>query len=879
MRHNIAMKYARLFLLGILSACGSTPDKTPSDEDSAAQTANVSERLPDGSVRAGTIERSDALFGGVSAEGREGDIKIYNSKVQFIIQAARESSYYESRGGGLLDADIVRAPGVPGRDVIDEFSVMTGFGLLTEPSEVTVVADGSDGAEAVVRVEGRGTPMTLLTGALETDSIVPAHQVSVQTDFILRPDAYLLEVISTVIWEDETTGVQMGDIIMVGMEAVDMVMPGRGLDEGAESPTGEWVSVMGHASEVSLAVFSDQETFASSGVGTLLSELGPVLAPLYPAISMSDGDTTTFRRYVGVGPDLATLTDAWYAEQGASTQSVGGVVTAGGEPLAGARVHLFDGPSFETVAVTDDQGRWSADVRASEPTAVATGRGLGEWIDLPPGAGWMAPYAHPDVAADVLQTLSTGAEPIAHAEGYGFSATVSATSDTAIDLIPPGTLSVSITDGGPAMVRVDFDGGDPTTADPAIVPGRPSGAAMFGYVRDGSIDIPVEPGAYTITVHRGLRFEPVQESVTITSGETTSVAASLERVVAPEGFLTLDPHSHASPSGDGRVVMAHRLVTMAANGVQVHIGTDHDHVADYRPMLAPLELDTHMRSVVANEASPVLRGHTNVYPVQQTIGPANAGAPRWWESMTDTETWFAQIRAWAGPDAIIQLNHPASGSGMLAAADYNRNDGVVEKPDHFSDDFQAIEVLNDGYYAENLDLYLDLIARGYSVTPTGVSDSHGYRNGVGANLTWLPAGTEVPGDLTDRTLATKMHDGQTIVSRGPFLDVRIDGTWAPGDTFVGSQTLEVNVHAASFVKVDTLVLLENGAEIDRVESGTEGTFELNPDGDAHYVVVASGSEPMQPVYSETPWAMCAAIRIDVDGDGWDAPFPPLGMGN
>jgi hypothetical protein len=539
----------------------------------------------------------------------------------------------------------------------------------------------------------------------------------------------------------------------------------------------------------------------------------------------------------------------------------------------------MDGDSVETVAITDANGQWSARVTSASPTAIASGRGHGEWMDLPDGAGWVSPYGHPDVQDEVLASLSSGAEPVPFAEGYGFSEAIPATSDTSHDLTPPGTLSVSIADGGPALVRVDFAAGDPITANRAVIPGRPGGAAIVGYVRDGALDIPVEPGDYTVTVHRGLRYEAIQETVTIESGLSASVFADLELAVDPEGFLALDPHSHASPSGDGNIVMVHRLLTMAANGVQVHFGTDHDHVADYRPLLQPLELDALLTSVVANEASPVLRGHTNVYPVTRDPTLPNAGAPRWWEGITDTESWFADIRSWAGPGTIIQLNHPTDSSGTFGAAGYNPTDGTVRKADFYADDFQAIEVLNDGEYEEFFELYVDLINRGYTVTPTGVSDSHGYRNGVGLNLTWLPVSVSAPADLTDPILVRTMREGQTVVSRGPFLDAQINGVWAPGATFTGNQTLDVTVHGPEFVRVDTLVLLENGSEIDRIETSTGGSFSLSPTADAHYVVVASGSTPMTPVYGDTPWAMTAATRIDVDGDGWEAPLPPLGIGD
>jgi len=876
-----AMRLFPYLLLSVCACAGSPDTKNPTDDDdSGIPPLDVTERLGAGEVRAGPIVNGGGLFGGVSAEGREGDFKLYNANVQFVVQGVREGDYYEAWGGGLIDADLVREPGEPGRDVVDECGVMVGIGRLVSPSAVTVVADGSDGQAAVIRVEGSGAPMTLLEGALESDAIVADMDVTIVTEYRLEPDSHLLEATTSVSWNDVSTPVQVGDLVMAGMEAVDSVQPGRGLEGGELDGTGEWMGLVGRQNEVAVGIFSEGINFSTGAVETLLSEIGPVLVPLGPSETLAEGDTTTWTRTIGVGPDLATLTDAWSARMGHSTQQVGGTVTTeDGTPVAGARVHLLDGDSLETIAFSGADGSWSAQVRSASPTAVATGRGHGEVADLPAGAGWLAPYVHDDVLPEVLDSFVAGATPIPFAEGYGMSETVAAGSSTELTLSKPGTLRVEIADGGPAMVRVDFAAGDSSSMDRARTPGRPGGAMVNGWVRDGDIDLPVEPGDYLVTVHRGPRFEVVQETVTVAAGDVTSMTASLELAIAPDGFLALDPHSHASPSGDGEITMAHRLLTMASNGVQVHFGTDHDHVADYMPLLEALGLSDVMTTVMANEASPVLRGHTNVYPVARNRALPNAGAPRWWDGITDTESWYDTLRTWAGPDAIIQLNHPAGSSGMLGTAGYSIEQGGVQKPDHFATDFQAIEALNDGEAGEFTELYLDLVSRGYVVTPTGVSDAHGYRNGVGENMTWLPVGVDEPAQLTNALLSEKMRERNTIVSRGPFVDVRIGGMWAPGQTFVGTQQLDVDVTAPSWIVVDTVALLKNGAEVESVAwEGSPVSFELDPREDAHYEVVVSGAEPMAPVYSQTPWAMSAALFVDVDGGGWEPPLPALTMG-
>ena len=873
--------------LSLLLAAGCRGEPVQPDPvdpvDSATPGLDVSVRMGPGEVRAGVVVDGAALFGGTSAEGRPGDLKIYNDRAQFIIQGVRDGAYYESIGGGIIDVDVVRPEGQPGRDVIDELSVMVGLGRLVSPDSVEVVADGSDGAAAIVRVTGRGVPMQLLTGALESPTFVPDLPMTVVTDYRLEPDSWLLEATSTVTFEEAATAVQAGDLAMVGMEVIDPVLPGRGLQGGDAAATGDWLGLVGRQNEVAVAILSDAAPFSQSAIGQLLGEIGPVMTGLTEPGTYAAGESFTWARAIGVGPDLATVTGAWHDWRGDDTTTVGGQVTADGAPVAGARVHLLaDDGGLETVAFTDADGAWSANVTAGGPQAIASGRGHGHHLDLPSGAGWVAPYAHEVPAGTTLDSLEVGALAAPFAEGFGLSDAVDATADTALSLGAPGVLEVTVADGGPAVVRVDFAAGDPAGADPAFVPGRPSGAAAYGYVRDGDLDLQLEPGEYRVTVHRGVAWELTEEEVTISAGGRVAVTADLVEVVSPAGVLRADPHSHAAPSGDGEIGMSHRLLTHAANGVQVHIGTDHDHVADYRPMLAPLGLTGWMTSVVADEYSPTLRGHVNVYPLEIDPDAVNHGAVRWWEGIssdTTTNELYDTLHASVG-DAVVQINHPAGSSGMLGQARYEAETGVVGRPDRFSDDFDAMEVLNDGSYDEYLPLYLSLVGRGHPVAPTGVSDSHGYRNGVGVNLTWVPVGVDEPADLDPRDLADTIRSGRTVISRGPYLHATVDGAWAPGETVAGGATLTVEVQAPSWIQVDRLLLLRDGVEVERRDvTGAPEDFLLDADRDAFYVVIAEGDTPMLPAYSERPWAMTSAIRVDVDGGGWQPPLPAWTLGD
>ena len=86
---------------------------------------NFYQSLDETQTLAGVVTDEEQLFGGISAEGKIGDIKIYNNKAQFIIQQLRDdSSDYLEYGGGLIDADIIGNETRVGYDLIDDYGQM-----------------------------------------------------------------------------------------------------------------------------------------------------------------------------------------------------------------------------------------------------------------------------------------------------------------------------------------------------------------------------------------------------------------------------------------------------------------------------------------------------------------------------------------------------------------------------------------------------------------------------------------------------------------------------------------------------------------------------------------------------------------------------------
>jgi hypothetical protein len=877
--------------LPLLLACSPAPrtaDYPSSQPIPGGDAVDLVSPLGPDEARAGVITDEAALFGGLAAEGQVGDVKIYNDRAQFVLQGLREGAYYIRQGGGLIDADIVRPAGQPGRDIVDEFTVMVGLGRILAADAITVVHPGGIGEAAVVEVTSHGEPMSLLTGALEKPDFVADIELVATTRYTLAPGSALLEVETTLTWMGDTSTLLLGDIGFFAQDGADNWDPGRGLDDEGEADGG-WFGAVGWKNEVAFALLSE-ETFPPSAAATVLSAVGPVMAGFQPSATLGPGDTVSFRRFFGVGPSLSTLTDAWYRARGVDTESVGGVVEAGGAPLAGARLTLLDGEGRPvTLAQTDAAGAWSAQVPAGlVETVVASGRGHAIDVDLPAGAGWSAPYAADTVDAAVAVTLVEGADPIAFAEGYGLSDAAPAGASMTHSLTPPGRLEIDVGDGLPAVARVDFLGGDPVAAKAGLAPGRPGGAAGLLFLRDGQGSLAVEPGAYRVVVHRGYRYEAFSAEVTVESGGQQRIAAPLARVVAPAGALAIDPHAHGGPSNDSKIPMEDRLIVAAAHGVQVHFGTDHDNVADYGALIAPLGLEEVLRSVIADEVSTVMRGHFNLYPLKTQPNLPNQGAPPWYENSWDTPTLFAQMRErLLGEPGIIQVNHPEGSSGMFGNAGYDVSTGQVASEAHWTEDFDAVEVLNGGNYTDYLPFYLDLTARGLWPTPVGVSDSHSHTDGPGESVTWLFSGVDSPAALTNATLVQALGARATVVSRGPFVEATIDGQRAPGGLFTGEPSLSVEVWAPSWVSVEAVDLLRDGEVVETQAIDPDATealraqlvFALAGEEDAVYVLIARGSRAMAPVYpGVTAWAMSSALRVDRAGDGWTAPLPALVVG-
>ncbi|MBA2319868.1 MAG: CehA/McbA family metallohydrolase, partial [Deltaproteobacteria bacterium] len=761
-----------------------------------------------------------------------GDVKIYNSRVRFVLQGVRDDgSFYIPEASGVLDVDIVRPAGHVGRDAIDDWAPMAGIGRLMAADTIEILDSGVASGTAHVAFEGYEMPLALITGALEAPDFIPALGLRIRTEYILPADSALLEVRTTLTGGAAPADVLPGDLVLGGFEVLDSWEPGIGLDAPG-SAASRFKAYIAKDNDVAYALVAAPGATLSTGGLDLLLSAAQLAAGFGETVNVPAGGDVTYVRYYGVGPDLATITDALHAASGLPVETTSGVVAAPDGPVAGARVTVLVDGVPETVAVTAADGSFTATVPAGGTiTHAVDGQGRGLWFDLPAGAGHWSPYAAESVKSAILDSWNGDPPSLPRAAGRG-------TNGAGLALGTPGTLVVSCPDADQFEVRLGIIE-HPSLLDSRLYAARPYAQVAIGWARDGDVELTVEPGTYGLLAWRGITAETYSETITVVAGERTEIVAPLPAAYAHPGWILADPHVHGSPSSDTVIPMDERLVAMAGQGVGLHFGTDHDHVADYRPLLAPLGLDGVLGSVVADEMSPVQRGHVNLYPLTVDPTSSNGGAWPWYaEPVASTAEEFEILRE-RHPGALFQVNHPDSGLAEFAgwAA------GAIGRADFWTDDFDAIEVLNAGT-TEHLPFWTDMVLRGHRATPTGVSDSHDHLAGmIGASGTWLPIAG--PAAYTDDALREAMLAGRVVVTRGPFLAVSPE----PGVDLTGpSHPATVEVRAPSWIRVDAIDLVRDGVVVETV-AGTSAAFTLAPDADAVYWVVARGTEPMAPLFT------------------------------
>lgn len=312
-------------------------------------------------------------------------------------------------------------------------------------------------------------------------------------------------------------------------------------------------------------------------------------------------------------------------------------------------------------------------------------------------------------------------------------------------------------------------------------PARGFASGRSVYLLGGDGEVRLAPGTYRITASRGPGWTLHESTVTFAAGESKDVRATLRPVVDP-GWIAGDFHLHATPSPDSRVNLDQRVASLACNGVDFAVATDHNRVTDYTDAVRRQRLDGALTTMIGDEvtsAGTPLWGHFNAYPLP-AVGAATApedAAPAYYG--VGPQQLFAAARA-AGA-TVVQVNHPRMPPN-IGYFDLTHLDATTGRADAtFAEGFDAVEAFN-GIWLETpekvregaTDL-IGLARRGMRVTAMGNSDSHRlvYEE-AGYPRTWVHVGEGPRETLATRVLEA-LRRGDTTLSSGPFVTLEFVG--------------------------------------------------------------------------------------------------------
>jgi len=785
----------------LLGACSGTEKEEPTPAGCALANASFPAGDPAGhsdpfgakavgQARAGRLSSLEGVA--QPAHGRQhidaGDFVLANDKIAVFIEDKGPSDGYARFGGEILGIDKI---GDDGKPMGLSRYVETLFGLSIEminPTSVSVLKDGSDGGEAVVRVAGKLEGIPFMQGPLA--SLFPrTYGLQAAYDFVLRPGEERLTMRMGIInpgEEEANFGVgRLASDELFGFfqyNASQLVTPTTGFGE----PSGkvDWVGFDGGPWNFALRVPEEQLTFGVTMSGFALFYGGGFIAD---ACSESMVDRAEI---IAGGPDYDGLREAVRRVSGeAPWREVTGILTDdGGGKAAEAYVHVLDA-----------KGEYLSRARTAADGTFK--------VHVPPG---------------VPVTLVPQPKRLPPEPGFAIGPDET-TAEIALD--PHGTLSVVAQDeatGVALPVRVQVIPEAPFEGTPEAfgVPDQVNGRLYQEFAMAGTAKLAVPPGNHRVIVSRGYEWELSDQVVSVAAGQTLEVPVKLLRSVDSTNYMCADFHIHSALSADSNDPVEFKVRGAIADGLDIPVSSEHEWVADFQPVIQKLGLTKWAFGMASEELTTFTWGHFGVVPMTPDAKKPNMGAVDW--IGRDPAAVFGLVRALPDNPVLI-VNHPRGGGfqAYFDAAEYNRAAGKG-RDGFWSDDFDAIEVFNDSDFEKNRDEavadWVSMLNAGMKMWAVGSSDSHHLRGSpVGYPRTCLYTGHDDPEKLDKTVVRDAVATGATTISGGLFMTVAGPNGEMPGETVKaaadGTVTFTITVQAPSFMGADALETIVNGQSL------------------------------------------------------------------
>jgi len=474
----------------------------------------------------------------------------------------------------------------------------------------------------------------------------------------------------------------------------------------------------------------------------------------------------------------------------------------------------------------------------------------------------------------------------------------------------PGWLvfgEAALADGGPGRVVVQGVEGTP---DPVFGPellgfridGRPGRSGtetrdlhFVGNDRDPA-RVALPPGRYRLTATRGPEWDVAEVEVAVPGpGAEVHVPPLLpRRVVRLPGWIAADLHVHAEASDDSGMSNEARLRSMVAEGVELMVSTDHDHLGSFEAALERLAVRDRIAVVgggevtnsAPHEAAPFTVGHHNAWPIAYRPHAHRKGAPPS-GGLAPADLYTVLRRDYGA--RVVQLNHPRvsdpEGRDEEALFTHLGSAGEAFDPTrpleaHPNElllrtgadgttraiDFDTIEVMNGIGHERYRQVRADwnaLLRQGVRRTAVANSDTHGPDSPAGIPRTYVRA-EGARGEAGRAAFDAALAAGRAFGTNGPLITrFQVNGGDI-GDTVRapdGHAHVEIQVVAAPFVPVDEVRLLANGEVVRR-------WTQLPVDSDLRL-----GARTTVPLAGDAFLTLEAGVPLGTDAEAWRAAHP------
>lgn len=376
-------------------------------------------------------------------------------------------------------------------------------------------------------------------------------------------------------------------------------------------------------------------------------------------------------------------------------------------------------------------------------------------------------------------------------------------------------VSVEVVDratGSAIPARVDIRFRDAPDAKPRLFHPGPASAIRSGlaYTGTGRLECELKPGAYVVDATRGMEWGHASQVIEVEPSTPVTLRLAIAREVDSKGFVAADTHVHTvTYSGHGDASVDERMITIAAEGVELAIATDHNHHTDYGPPQHAAGLDGSFTAVTGNEVTTDI-GHFTAFPL-----PVGGATPD--SKLGDYVKLVSDMRAKGAK--VVFLNHPRwprPETGPFAQfavdpASGEMKDGAPELT------FDALEVINSNVPTNDpLMVFTDwfaLLNRGHRLFAVGSSDSHTVDMPVGQGRTFVRSATDDPTQIDVDACCAAFRAGDFAISYGILVTARVNGVATMGATVPvqgGRADVEARVQAPAWVHPSKLVVYVDG---------------------------------------------------------------------